>query len=115
MKNWLNTPLKINDRRAIQRAAHILKNRFPVNQIILFGSKSRSGGSPHSDIDLLLICATPLKWREEKAVSDLLFDIGMEYDVIFSPLFTNKEEWDDGVFTSFPIFKEIQKEGAIVA
>ena len=115
MKNWLNTHLKINERRAIQRAAHILKNRFPVNQIILFGSKSRSGGSPHSDIDLLLICATPLKWREEKAVSDLLFDIGMEYDVIFSPLFTNKDEWNGGIFMSFPIFKEIQKEGAIVA
>jgi len=114
MKDWRQTPLTDNERRAIQKAAYTLKKRFPVDRIVLFGSKARTGGSPHSDIDLLLICSTGLKWREEKAVSNLLFEIGMEHDVIFSPLFTSMDEWNGGIFTSFPIFKEIEKEGAVI-
>lgn len=115
MKNWMRAPLQDNERQAIQTAVRELKKQFPINQVILFGSKARSGGSRHSDIDLLLICSTPLRWREEKVVSDLLFDVGMEYDVLFSPLFTTTDEWNGGIFTSFPIFAEIVKDGAVIA
>ena len=37
----------------------------------------------------------------------MLFDIGMEYDVIFSPLFASSEEWESGLFKEFPIYGEI--------
>ena len=38
------------------------------------------------------------------------FDIGMEHDVIFSPLFASSEEWENGLFKSFPIYDEITRE-----
>lgn len=114
MKKWDNTPLKFNERKAIQKAVNTLKMKFPIERVILYGSKARGESDVYSDIDLLIICSEQISWREEKAISDLLFDIGMEYDVIFSPLFSSKDEWNGGVFTSFPIYSEIMKDGAVV-
>ncbi len=44
----------------------------------------------------------------------MLFDVGMEYDVMFSPLFATQEEWKEGLFMKFPIYQEIIKYGAVV-
>ena len=54
-------------------------------------------------------------WIEERAVVDALFDIGMEHDGIFNPLFASSEEWENGLFKTFPIYAEITQEGALVA
>ena len=53
--------------------------------------------------------------EEEKSIIGVLFDIGIEYDVIFSPLFASGDEWEGGIFTQFPVYEEIMKDGAIVA
>lgn len=45
---------------------------------------------------------------------EILFDIGMTYDVIFSPLFVSREEWKNGLFVQFPIYEEIVRDGAVV-
>ncbi|MEA3232169.1 MAG: hypothetical protein U9Q05_10495 [Thermodesulfobacteriota bacterium] len=55
-----------------------------------------------------------LHWKEEKAIIGALFDIGMEYDVIFSPLFTFSDEWEKGIFTEFPVYQEITQDGVAV-
>jgi hypothetical protein len=57
----------------------------------------------------------PLRWQEEKSVVDRLFEIGMEYDVIFSPIFASHEEWDGGIFRKFPVYGDIMRDGALVA
>jgi len=38
----------------------------------------------------------------------------MEYDVIFSPLFTSVDELENGIFKEFPVYKEILRDGAVV-
>jgi len=85
----------------------------------LLGKREReaieTAADAHSDIDLLLISSRGLHWKEEKAVVDALFDIGMEHDVIFSPLFATSDEWENGLFKTFPIYNEITREGAVVA
>jgi len=43
-----------------------------------------------------------------------LFDIGMKYDVIFSPLFTFVAEWKNGIFKEFPVYQEISRDRAVV-
>lgn len=115
MKSFDKAPLSKRETQAIEAAARLLKDRYSIESIILFGSKVRGDADEHSDIDLLLISSTSLHWRDEKAIVDALFDIGMEYDVIFSPLFISSEEWEKGVFKSFPIYDEITREGAVVA
>jgi uncharacterized protein len=115
MKSFDKAPLSKRETQAIETAARLLKDRFLIESIILFGSKARGDADEHSDIDLLLISSRSLHWRDEKAIVDALFDIGMDYDVIFSPLFISSEEWEKGVFKSFPIYDEITREGAVVA
>ncbi|RJQ59366.1 MAG: nucleotidyltransferase domain-containing protein [Desulfobacteraceae bacterium] len=114
MKSLDKAPLAKNETEAIEAAAKLLKERFSIENIILFGSKARGDADAHSDIDLLLIGPMALHWKDEKAIVDALFDLGMEHDVIFSPLFATSEEWENGLFREFPIYDEIKREGAVV-
>ena len=115
MKSLESAPLSKNEREAIDAAVMLLRERFPVGRVVLYGSKVRGDSEEYSDIDLLLITSKPLHWREEKTIVEMLFDLGMEYDVIFSPLFASSDEWDRGVFKEFPIYREIMEEGAIIS
>ena len=103
-----------NESEAIEAAIRMLKSEFSVSKVILFGSKARGDHDEHSDIDLLVVASKLLHWKEEKAIVGALFDIGMKYDVIFSPLFTSVDEWENGIFTEFPVYQEISRDGAVV-
>ena len=114
MKSFESISLMKNEREAIKAAVRIIRSQFSIDKVILFGSKARGDYDKHSDIDLLLISSTSLNWKDEKAIVGALFDIGMEYDVIFSPLFTSSDEWENGIFTEFPVYQEISRDGAVV-
>ena len=115
MRTLESTPLDAVERAAIEEAIAILKARFELEAGILFGSKARGDDDMHSDVDLLLITRRPLHWREEKAVVELLFEVGMKHGVIFSPLFVSSKEWNGGQFTEFPVYDEIIRDGAVIA
>ena len=106
--------LEQREEMAIEAVARTLKSQFLVEEIILFGSKARGDHDAFSDIDLLLVTTKPLHWKDEKAIVEILFDIGMTHDVIFSPLFASKEEWKGGLFAQFPIYSEILRDGAVI-
>jgi predicted nucleotidyltransferase len=114
MKTLGKIHLPKREREAIEAAVRLLRKQFPVEKGILFGSKARGNYGEYSDLDLLLITSRSLHWKEERAIVEALFDLGIKYDVIFSPLFASSEEWEGGIFREFPIYKEIIKEGAIV-
>jgi predicted nucleotidyltransferase len=114
MKSFESVSLMKNESEAIEAAIRMLKSEFSVSKVILFGSKARGDHDEHSDIDLLVVASKLLHWKEEKAIVGALFDIGMEYDVIFSPLFTSVDEWENGIFTEFPVYQEISRDGAVV-
>jgi uncharacterized protein len=114
MKTLESTSLENREKEAIEEAVAKFKQRFELQIAVLFGSKARGDDDSYSDIDLLLVTNRPLHWKEEKAVVELLFEIGMKHGVIFSPLFVSSEEWNGGRFTEFPIYKEIMRDGAAV-
>lgn len=109
-KKWLEK----REELAIEEAARTVKSQFPVEEIILFGSKARGDHNAFSDIDLLLVTTKSLHWKDEKAIVEILFDIGMAHDVIFTPLFVSKREWKGGAFAVFPIYAEILRDGAVI-
>jgi len=114
MKTFEEAPLQTNDRNAIVEAGNVMTQQFPIEQVILFGSKARGDDDEHSDIDLLFITSHALHWKVKRAIVDLLFDIGMKYDVLFSFLCVPNKEWSEGIFREFPIYKEIIKDGALI-
>jgi predicted nucleotidyltransferase len=98
---------------AIEEARLLLQSRFPVEQLILFGSKARGDDDEESDIDLLVLTSRPLSRAERYAVSDSLFPIGLRHDVIFSPLIVSREEWESGIVSVLPIHDEILEHGVL--
>jgi uncharacterized protein len=103
--------LSIRDRRAIEDAAAVLRQRFPVAGIVLFGSKARGTDEPESDIDLLLVTSRGLTWRERRSVTEAMFDVEMKHDVVISTLIVSREDWSEGLYTVLPIKGEIERDG----
>lgn len=114
MKTLDYTKLKENDRKAVEDAVRILKGRFPVERVILFGSKAEGSDDPESDIDLLVLTRGELHWRERDEVVGSLYDTQLKYDVVFGLLIISENEWDEGLSTVLPIHHEIDEHGVLV-
>ena len=111
MKALADIPLAENERRAIEAAGGVLRAGFPVEQVVLFGSKARAAGDAESDLDLLVLTSRLFTWREEEALIRALFDIELAHDVVISPLIVPTEEWTAGRYAVLPIHDEILRDG----
>lgn len=111
MKTLADLELDPRDRGAIAAAARLLRERFPVDSVTLFGSKATGRDDPESDIDLLVLTSRKLSWRERDAVTDALFDVEMDFDVVISTLVLPSEEWKAGPYRVLPIRSEIDRVG----
>ena len=105
--------LQPRDRAAIAEAVHVLRERFPVVAIIVFGSKARGDDDAESDIDLLVLTESRLSRAERHLIVDALFPIQLRHDVVLSPLIVSAEQWRDGELSVLPIHQEIEEQGAI--
>lgn len=111
MRTLDDLSLRKKETEAIQKAARMLKERFHVKRVVIFGSKARGDDDPDSDIDLLLVTTDLLHWKERQKIIHALFDLGMKHDVIFSILDVTETDFNKGIFTAFPIYDEIIREG----
>ncbi|MFH1108404.1 MAG: nucleotidyltransferase domain-containing protein [Planctomycetota bacterium] len=103
--------LKPNERAAIEAAAAILREKLPVAQIILFGSKARGDDREDSDIDLLLLATRRLSWEERKQVVHLLYPLELQYEVIFGTLEVSEDDWFQGIYQVLPLRTEVERDG----
>lgn len=103
--------LKANDRQAIEAAIRLLKQKYPVESVILYGSKAKGTDDPESDIDLLLLTARELSWRERDAITDALYDLQLQYGVVISTLAVSTSEWLEGLYSVLPIHDEVDRYG----
>ncbi len=113
MKDLEEIALGERDRLAVEAAADMLRQRFPVEKVILYGSKARGDADEDSDIDLLIVTSRAIHWSERKAMIDALYAIEMAYDAIISILVITMSDWSEGIFTAFPLYSEIIRDGAL--
>jgi predicted nucleotidyltransferase len=106
--------LSRKEKEAIKEATGILKKRFPVRDVILFGSKVRGDSDKDSDIDLLLLTSQPLHWKERHAIVDALFEVEIKHDVVISIVVNTVYDWHEGICTVLPIHEEINREGVTI-
>ena len=106
--------LKDNEREAIREAIRMLKEKFPVKEVILFGSKARGDDDPESDIDLLLLTTRPIHWKERHFIVEALFDVEMKYDVVISIIVNSVNDWQTGLSSLLPVHEEITQEGIAI-
>ena len=111
MKTIENSSLKKKDRQAIEAAARLLRSRYPIEKIILYGSKATGADTDESDVDLLLLTSHSLSWQERDNITEALFDIQLEYGVVISTLVVSTVEWTTGYYSVLPIYDEIERHG----
>ena len=113
MKTLDQIRLAPHERAAIEAAAAILRDKLPVAQIILFGSKARGDAHDDSDIDLLSLTTRPLTWDEQKQVVPLLSPVQLEYDVLFGTIEIPEDEWYHGIYQVLPLRTEVERDGVV--
>ena len=111
MNTLENLSIQENEKKAILEASAMLRESFPVKEVVLFGSKARGDDDEESDVDLLILTTQPVSWNERKAINDALYKIQIKYDIIISPLITTVTEWNEGTFSVLPIHGEISDQG----
>src|SRR4030067_3010133 len=111
MKTLAHISLKSNDRKAIEAAKDLLVQKYPVELIVLYGSKARGTDEAESDIDLLVLTKRELTWRERNTITDALYDIQLSHGVVISTLVVPIREWSEGRYSVLPIHDEVKGHG----
>jgi predicted nucleotidyltransferase len=114
MKTVAELRLRSRDRAALDAAVRVLRERFPVERIVLFGSKARGDDDSESDIDLLVLTSRPLSHPEKSDIVDALYPLELEHEVMISPLIIPLEEWQSGLTSFLPIHREVAEQGIVI-
>ncbi|NOT02435.1 MAG: hypothetical protein HOP29_17660 [Phycisphaerales bacterium] len=106
--------LSDRDRLVIREAAAVLRERFPVKRIVLYGSKARGDDDRDSDVDLLVLMDHDMNMTERGEVISAIYPVQMKHMVMLSPLIIGEDEWENGVYQVLPIHDEIDRDGVLV-
>ncbi len=111
MRTLAEIELADKDRRAVAAASAMLRQRFDVAEVVLFGSKARGDDRPESDIDLLVLTRGPASDELKRTMTDALFDLEIELGVVFSKLVVPIDEWNNGLYRVLPIRRAVDEDG----
>lgn len=99
------------ERRTIDEIASGLPAGWPVDAIVLYGSKARGDDTPDSDIDLLVLTRRPLTPEEMARMRQFVRSVGLRLDTWPELYIRTSDEWWHGIYQASPIRKEIDAEG----
>jgi predicted nucleotidyltransferase len=93
--------------RRLQRFVKKVKQRLPVDRVIMHGSAARGDLTESSDIDLVFIGHFPDRWlHRHRPISDLVPDyLPVEFFCY------NPEEFEQGLARGNPFLHEVKKWG----
>ncbi|MCC6682803.1 MAG: nucleotidyltransferase domain-containing protein [Phycisphaeraceae bacterium] len=111
MRLLTEADLDPNDRRIVETAARLLREKFPVSRVILYGSRARKQATEDSDLDLLVLTKVPADWGVQRAMLDALYPMQDEVGHIISLMVIGEEEWEHGLYQVLPLKHEVDRDG----
>lgn len=81
-----------------------------VREIILYGSVARQTDTDESDVDIAVLMYGPLSLEEDDALSELIADMNLKYDKVFSVIDIDCEHFDKWI-NVMPFYQNVEKEG----
>ena len=100
-----------SQRHALAEAVSLLKQRFPVEEVILFGSVARGAATEDSDIDLLILTRIPPTHALRSAISDTLFEVNLKHGTLLSAVVVEHQSWTSGPHSLLPLHAEVERDG----
>ncbi len=58
-----------------------------------------------------MLTGEPIDWRRRREMTDALFDLQLELDVMLSPVVIPTQEWEHGVAQALPLRQEVDRDG----
>ena len=113
MKAIDDTILTQNQAQALIEIKNQIKEKFKIENIILYGSIVRGDFDEESDIDLLIITVDVLPRRVRHEITDIVFDVNLKYETNYSTLVVDGSSWKSGPYCILPIHDEIEREGIV--
>lgn len=103
------------DAKALQELVDGILTIFDtrVIRIVLYGSYARGTNTPESDVDIALLLAGSLDKEMENRLSDLIVDLNLKYDKVFSVIdidYSVFQKWEEII----PFYKNVNKEGVVL-
>lgn len=111
MRRLEDIALSASQKHALAEAASLLKQRFPVEEVILFGSVARGTATEDSDIDLLILTQMPPTHALRSAISDALFEVNQKYGTLLSAVVVEYQSWMVGPHSLLPLHAEVERDG----
>ena len=110
MKSIDELNLSKKEKNLLHKIKERVKEIVPDGIVILFGSRARMEAVSDSDWDILILTkrVTP---KLEHEISVALYELELEEDIIINPLVLPKKEWNNGLYLTHPIHKEVETEG----
>ncbi len=84
-----------------------------VIRIVLYGSVARGTNTEESDIDIALIMQGTLDTQTENELSDIIVDLNLKYDKVFSVIdidYSQFIKWEPVT----PFYQNVNKEGIVL-
>ena len=106
--------LAANEKEALKKAKKLLQNKFPVEELMVFGSVARGEATEESDLDLLVLTSQPMSHREKHDMSDIIFEINLSKGTNISILVVDRKTWETGLWSVLPIHQDVTREGITV-
>ena len=103
------------DQKTIEEMAAVLPFRWPVDALVLYGSKARGDDTSESDIDLLVLTGRLLSSEEMSDMRAAARCNGLKHGTWPELYIRTSAEWWRGVYQAAPIRKEIDAEGVDIA
>ncbi len=81
-----------------------------VTRIVLYGSEARGTAQPDSDIDIAVFLTGGMSRDKEDRLSDIIVDLNLKYDRVFSVIDVNNSVYDKWRGVS-PFYQNVEREG----
>lgn len=104
-------PLSTNQLAAMRLIKNRVMDLFDVVEFVLFGSAARGEADEESDLDLMIVVSKPLSRARRHEITDIVFEVNLEFGTNFSTLVVDQESWKTGMMSVLPVKDEITRDG----
>jgi predicted nucleotidyltransferase len=97
--------------KALREIKVRVMENFDVVDFLLYGSAVRGEAEDESDLDLMVVISEPVSRSKRHEITDIVFDVNLEFGTNFSTLVIDRKSWDSGLISVLPLREEIMREG----